>query len=208
MDARNILGMIAIAAALACSRGQTSVRTAQGVQPVTERRQLFVLPAGYQGPVLVIYDQSDGARPKVLNGEIVYDVPRDGIVRTVLPEEVLAGAKIRFVYQSRPALAQFHNCAQMRLQGLASDPTGVCWLAIQVGTSGVPDHAVYIVTDWVGIPVNYNRGAHMLDSLFFGPTGSSKFKWEEPKAPPGANSKSARARVSPHEATLQIAALR
>jgi len=176
--------MTALAGAIACSQGQTTVRTGLVVQtPIERRQQLFVLPAGFQGPVMVIYDQSDGARPKTVNGQIVYNVPSNGIVRTALPEEVLAGAKVRFAYESRTALPQFHTCTQMRLLGLAGDPISVCWLAIQVGTSGTPDHAVYIVTDWVGIPENYNRGARMLDSLFFGPTGSSKFRWEEPKAP-------------------------
>jgi hypothetical protein len=70
----------------------------------------------------------------------------------------------------------------MRMSGLATDPAAVCWLAIQVGENGTPDHAVYIVTDWVGIPENYDRGAKMLDSLFFGGRGVSKFKWAEPKA--------------------------
>jgi hypothetical protein len=39
------------------------------------------------------------------------------------------------------------------------------------------------VTDWVGIPDNYERGARMLDSLFFGGKGTSRFKWAEPKKP-------------------------
>jgi hypothetical protein len=72
----------------------------------------------------------------------------------------------------------------MRMEGLAGDPTAVCWLAVQVGGAGMPDHAVYIVTDWAGIPENYDRGAWMLDSLFFGGKGLSKFKWREPMAPP------------------------
>ena len=189
MEARNITATIALAATMACARGQIAVPAAQGVQPTVERKlQLFVLPTGFQGPVLVIYDQANGARPRVVNGEIVYNVPRDGIVRTTLPEEVLAGSKLRFAYESSPALPQYHNCTQMRLQGLAGDPAGVCWLAIQVGGVGMPDHAVYIVTDWVGIPENYDRGARMLDSLFFGPTRSSKFKWQEPKTPPAQRS--------------------
>jgi hypothetical protein len=183
MEARHITATIALAATVACSRGQVTVHATTGVQPVERRQQLFVLPPGFQGPVLVIYDQPNGERPKPVNGEIVYNVPKDGIVRTALPEEVLAGAKLRFVYESSSALPQYHNCTQMRMRGLATDPAGVCWLAIQVGATGMPDHAVYIVTDWVGIPENYDRGARMLDSLFFGPTRSSKFKWEEPKAP-------------------------
>jgi len=114
-------------------------------------------------------------------------VPSNGIVRTVLPEEVLAGSQVRFVYKSRSALLQYHTCTQMRLEGLASDGAAVCWLAIQVGNSGMPDHAVYIITDWTGIPENYNRGARMLDSLFFGGPGgpsSSKFRWQEPRPAP------------------------
>lgn len=184
MEVRHIITTIAFAAALACS-GRSGIKPVQAIPPDSGRKlQVFVLPDGYQGPVMVIYDQPGGVRPKAVNGEIVYDVPDDGVVRTAFPEEVLAGAKLKFVYRSSPALPQYHNCTQMRLKGLAGDPAGVCWLAIQVGTSGTPDHAVYIVTDWVGIPQNYNRGARMLDSLFFGPTRSSKFKWEEPQAPP------------------------
>lgn len=184
MDARHIIATIALAATVGCSGRQLGIQPTPWIQSDPGRKlQVFVLPDGYRGPVTVIYDQPDGARPKAVNGEIVYNVPTDGIVRTALPEEVLAGARLKFVYASSSALPQFHTCTQMRLQGLAGDPTGVCWLAIQVGGTGMPDHAVYIVTDWVGIPENYDRGARMLDSLFFGPTRSSKFKWEEPKAP-------------------------
>ena len=173
----------ALAVTIACAPRLKGVDNKQEIQPDPGRSQVFVLPAGFQGPVLVIYDQPEGARPAPVGGEIIYDVPEDGIVRTAFPEEVLAGAKVKFVYKSSPALPQYHTCTQMRLQGLAGDPAGVCWLAIQVGGTGTPDHAVYIVTDWVGIPENYDRGARMLDSLFFS-GGSSRFKWSEPKPPP------------------------
>ena len=184
---RSIVAAIALTVGLACAR-QATIRATQPIQSLDERRQqLFVLPPDFQGPVMVIYDQTDGLKPTPVNGTIVYEVPRDGIVRTVLPEEVLAGSQVKFVYRSRSALLQYHTCTQMRLEGLASDGAGVCWLAIQVGSSAMPDHAVYIITDWTGIPANYNRGARMLDSLFFGgPSGSSssKFKWQEPKPAP------------------------
>ena len=178
---RKITTMLALAATLGCAGRQVVVKSGQG-QPIERRQQIFVLPDGYRGPVMVIYDQADGARPKTINGEISYDVPSDGIVRTAFPEEVLAGATVRFMYKSSPALLQYHTCTQMRLEGLAGDPTAVCWLAVQVGGVAMPDHAVYIVTDWAGIPANYNRGAQMLDSLFFGGPGLSKFIWREPVA--------------------------
>src|SRR5438105_4218086 len=188
---RRIVGAIALAVTIACVR-QASIEATLGIDPAGERKlQLFVLPADFQGPVMVIYDQPGGVRPKAVKGQIVYDVPGDGIVRTALPEEVLAGSQVKFVYRSRAALPQYHTCTQMRLQGLASDPAAVCWLAIQVGGNGMPDHAVYIITDWAGIPQNYNRGARMLDSLFFGGPGgpsSSKFKWQEPAPPPAGKS--------------------
>ncbi len=183
---RHITATFALAVISACAR-QVVVQASQGIPVPEHRLQLFVLPQDFQGPVMVIYDQPNGVRPKPVNGEIVYDVPRDGIVRTALPEEVLAGSQVKFVYRSSPALLQYHTCTQMRLEGLATDGAAVCWLAIQVGGNGTPDHAVYIITDWAGIPDNYNRGARMLDSLFFsrpgGPT-SSRFKWQEPRPPP------------------------
>ena len=183
---RQVAATIALAVTIACAR-QVIIQASQAIPASEHRFQLFMLPPDFQGPVMVIYDQPDGVRPKAVNGQIVYDVPRDGIVRTALPEEVLAGSQVRFVYKSRPALLQYHTCTQMRLEGLATDAAAVCWLAIQVGGNGTPDHAVYIITDWAGIPNNYNRGARMLDSLFFsgpGASSSSKFKWQEPKAPP------------------------
>ena len=181
---KKITTTLALAATVACAGGQVVVKAGQG-EPIERRQQLFVLPDGYRGPVMVIYDQPYGARPKTINGEISYDVPGDGIVRTAFPEEVLAGSTVKFMFRSSPALLQYHTCTQMRLEGLAGDPTAVCWLAVQVGGVGMPDHAVYIVTDWAGIPDNYNRGARMLDSLFFGGPGLSKFIWREPiaKAP-------------------------
>jgi hypothetical protein len=185
MKARHILLASGIAACIACAGRNASVAGFQEVQSEAARKvQIFVLHVGYRGPVMVIYDQPNGAHPRNVDGEVVYDVPRDGIVRTALPEEVLAGARVQFISASHAALPQYHNCTQMRMRGLATDPAAVCWLAIQVGENGTPDHAVYIVTDWVGIPDNYDRGAKMLDSLFFGGKGgASKFKWTEPKTP-------------------------
>ena len=182
---RHIVAAIVVAVTAACGGHQAFVQAAHTMQPDPARKvQVFVLPAGYLGPVMVIYDQPDGQHPKTINGQVVYDVPATGIVRTAYPEEVLAGAQVKFVYKSSSALWQYHNCTQMRLRGLASDPAAVCWLAIQVGDTGTPDRAIYIVTDWIGIPENYDRGARMLDSLFFGGKGVSKFKWTEPKAAP------------------------
>jgi|SRR6059058_2410549 len=184
MKARHIPLAIWFGGSIACAGRGSSVGDIPPVQSEAARKvQIFVLPSGYRGPVMVIYDQPNGAHPRNVDGQVVYDVPRDGIVRTALPEEVLAGARVQFVNASHAALPQYHNCTQMRMSGLATDPAAVCWLAIQVGESGTPDHAVYIVTDWVGIPENYDRGAKMLDSLFFGGSGVSKFKWAEPKAP-------------------------
>ena len=184
MKAPHITLAIGLTACIACAGHTSSARSYAAVQSeAAHKRQVFVLPAGFRGPVMVIYDQPNGARPKNVDGEVVYAVPADGVVRTTLPEEVLAGARVDFVDGQRATLPQYHNCTQMRLRGLATDPAAVCWLAIQVGETGTPDHAVYIVTDWVGIPENYERGARMLDSLFFGGKGASRFKWAEPKTP-------------------------
>jgi hypothetical protein len=70
----------------------------------------------------------------------------------------------------------------MRMEGWR-DPTAVCWLAVRVGAE-CPDPRRFIVTDWAGIPENYDRGAWMLDSAFFGGKGLSRFKWREPVSPP------------------------
>jgi hypothetical protein len=43
---------------------------------------MYVLPKGYTGWVLIIFNQPNGQRTKYENGKRVYEIPEDGILRT------------------------------------------------------------------------------------------------------------------------------
>ena len=44
--------------------------------------QIFLLPNGYKGVVIVIYNQQNGQPPKYLQGKRVYEIPEDGVLKT------------------------------------------------------------------------------------------------------------------------------
>src|SRR6266566_4813566 len=44
--------------------------------------EIFVVPAGFKGPVFIVFSQSSGQPPKYDNGQRIYDIPQDGILIT------------------------------------------------------------------------------------------------------------------------------
>ena len=47
--------------------------------------QTYLLPAGYEGCVVIHYDIPDAPELKAVNNEIVYRVPEDGLIETSSP---------------------------------------------------------------------------------------------------------------------------
>jgi hypothetical protein len=69
----------------------------------------------------------------------------------------------------------------MRLHVNAADKVPrVCWLDYFAGGTRTPDHIVAIVTDWAGIPDNYDRTTFVYDSVLHQGRGTAIKKWEEP----------------------------
>src|SRR6266403_2361467 len=44
--------------------------------------QIFVLPKGYKGVVIVIYNQRNGQAPKYDQGKRIFEIPDDGVWKT------------------------------------------------------------------------------------------------------------------------------
>ncbi len=53
---------------------------------LTFQPEIYLIPQGYEGPILVIFDQADGQPPKYEGRARVYEIPADGVVRTQLQE--------------------------------------------------------------------------------------------------------------------------
>ncbi|MEO1559037.1 MAG: hypothetical protein AAFS12_05170 [Cyanobacteria bacterium J06632_19] len=43
--------------------------------------EVFVLPKGYSGAVIVVYEQEEGINTNVVDGVVVYHIPKNGILK-------------------------------------------------------------------------------------------------------------------------------
>src|SRR4051812_41939985 len=43
--------------------------------------EIYLIPKGYIGDVIIFFDQPDGVIPEVENGSYVYKIPEDGILK-------------------------------------------------------------------------------------------------------------------------------
>lgn len=146
--------------------------------------ELFLLPRDYRGPVLAIYDQPHGQQPAWRGDTGIYGVPATGIVRVPHSEPPRAtGVSVAFSHLPHTFLRYYQTCDVMRLHA-PRDTVGYCSLDFWRGGTGVPDHVVIgVVTDWDGIPQNYNRTAFVYDSVLFDRRNPRSFQWEEPREP-------------------------
>lgn len=49
--------------------------------------RIYILPSGYTGTVLILFNQSEGETEKYLNGSRVFNIPRSGILKTKFKAE-------------------------------------------------------------------------------------------------------------------------
>ena len=179
--ASSLLGGLAL---YSCkSSGKHDVDSAHATAGPVDR-EVFLLPPGYRGPVLVLYDQPGGVKPSAANGKASYLVPPEGVVRSSLQEPAL-GTEVTTSFSDSPeaALRTFPTCDEMRLNRSASAPLATCWIDQTLGT-GVPRYVSFIVTDWVSIPRHYNQATSLIDSLLFRGKLHGEPKWIEPKSAP------------------------
>lgn len=141
--------------------------------------ELLVLPEGFVGAVVVIYEQKAGELPVVRGDTLQYQIPVDGILKVALPQP--SGRRIIVGYRPSPnaGLRAFPTCYEMRRRLTAANALGVCWLA-EIGASNALPHDAFIVSSWEDIPESYNRGMSLLDSVVFNGHFRGGIKWIEP----------------------------
>jgi hypothetical protein len=143
--------------------------------------ETFIVADGYRGPLLTIYSQPGGASPSWKADTAVYPMPSNGILR-IVGAEPPNSTKTAYVFASRPTewIGNYPTCADMRVNVHDTKPQ-VCWLDYSIGGTGVPGHTVAILTDWAGIPANFNRTTFVYDSVLFNGKGRGRQIWTEPK---------------------------
>lgn len=164
-------------AAVCCA---SQAGTTGGESKRTPALEIFFLPKDYRGPFIAVYGQRGGVVPRWTGDTAVYLVPKDGILKISL-EEPPRSTKVSHVFADKPkvTLRNIPTCADMRVRVADSIPS-ICWLDYSVGGTGIPNHVVAVVTDWIGIPTNFNRTTFVYDSVLFNGSGKATQKWEEP----------------------------
>jgi hypothetical protein len=146
-------------------------------------QELFVLPEGFRGTFVAIYDQRDGQRISWAGDTAIVKVPSTGIVRLQYPEppQQTLTAHV-FGKRSAPHLRNYPTCADMRLAISDSIPA-ICWLDFEISLENTPENVVAVITTWDRLPQDYERMTAVYDSLLLGGKGIGKKKWEEPADP-------------------------
>ena len=170
--------LVVLVGILGCGSGNAASVSEDKTSPT---REVFVLPPNYRGPFIAIYGQRDALPPRWHVDTAVFSVSKSGVVRIGYPEPE-AGTHTVHVFFDKPAesLGNYPTCADMRVH-VKDTRVAVCWLDYQVHRQDTPAHIVAVITDWQGIPANFERTATLYDSVLFGGKGIALRKWEEPR---------------------------
>jgi hypothetical protein len=159
-----------------CARGAMNGDNSQRIP----RMEIFILPAGYRGPFLAVYGDTASTQATWRADTAFYSVPPHGVVRVPHPEPPRSTrTSLAFSNDLSKRLDNYPTCEDMRASVTDSLPR-VCWFGYSYAEHDTPDHIVAVVTDWAGIPVNFNRTAFVYDSVLFHGRKKMNLKWEEP----------------------------
>jgi len=110
-------------------------------------REIYLIPNGYEGPVLIIFNQPDG-EPQTYEGQArIYAIPRSGILRTQFARNV-GGYKPEFWYVDEQGRRAMIPWAVLCRERLPDDPIVACLISdaiIIVNNKRVPSHRGFIV---------------------------------------------------------------
>jgi len=119
--------------------------------------EYFLLPIGYEGPVLIIYDQENGL-PALYQGRVrIYQVAADGVLRTQFSQSRLAVNRSFWYVGQQGALLALPkvlrpDCADY----LPDDPVAVCSTYTQSGPA-MPAHDGFIIGRFKDRDTNLRR---------------------------------------------------
>lgn len=173
-----------LALALGCipcaTLGCTQKAKSANQQSRVPRMERFIFPAGYKGPFVAVYGQSDATEPTWNGDTAIFTVPPSGVVRIPYPEPPRSSRTSHFLAnEPTRALDNYQTCEDMRVHVTDALPR-VCWFGHTILGTGIPSHIVAVVTDWSGIPANFNRTSFVYDSVLFQGKNHMYLKWEEP----------------------------
>ena len=160
-------------------------------EPSTVQSTQIIVPAGYQGPVVVWYRRRDGAIAEVRGKHTVYRLPASGLLEVRLARQQQAEASdLQLVRAgSGDTIPTVGNCRvhRSRVRGTAAASVAACWPPTYAGGRRTPgDSAFYdamVLADSAHLAEAYNAMARLVTERVFGRSDDS-FRWVEPRAAP------------------------
>lgn len=123
-----------------------------------------MLPDGFRGAVVVIYEQIAGELPVVRGDTLQYRVPVGGILKVALPQPIARRIVVGYRPSPNAGLRAFPTCYEMRRRLRAGTAVGMCWLG-EIDASNALPHEAFIVSQWQDIPGNDGERSRQLGHL-------------------------------------------
>jgi hypothetical protein len=127
-------------------------------------RELDLMPVGFEGPVIIIFNDPNGAPARWERGARRYDIPASGVFRTQFsPNEGWGRPDYEYVDASghRSLIVPGTPC----VDSLLGDPVQACLDAVR---GPGPRYDAYVVSHRANRKEMYDRGARLVDSVLFG----------------------------------------
>jgi hypothetical protein len=136
-----------------------------GNSSVTEN---YLLPAGYEGPVVVVFDQENGAPAEQEGTERIYRIPNDGVLFTQFPSA--GGYRAKFWYEDEEGERTEIPVVNSSCRAESADsPIFACNQSSLKFTNGrtILAHRAYIVGYEEEMPRYANRLTAIIDNVLW-----------------------------------------
>lgn len=121
--------------------------TLESIKYLTEESQVYLIPQGYTGPVLIVYDQVDGQPPKYENKSRVYEIPINGVLLTQFSWPERVGGEFWYINEQGQRTEKILWDQNCRGDDSLGDPVTVCVTGVLIGPTGknFPRHTSLII---------------------------------------------------------------
>ena len=160
-------------------------------EPSTVQSTEIIVPAGYQGPVVIWYRRRDGVVAETRDKHTVYRLPASGLLEVRLAKQQQGEASdLQLVRAGRgDTIPIVGNCRvhRSRVRGSAAASVAACWPpAYDRGRRAPADSVFYdalVLADSAHLAEAYDAMARLVTERVFGRSDDS-FRWVEPRAVP------------------------
>jgi len=77
---------------------------------VAMKGQVYILPQGFRGVVLIAYNQQDGLDDIIENGKLIYKIPKSGVLKVKRKEAATLSQSWHYFEDNQGKLTEFYYC--------------------------------------------------------------------------------------------------